>query len=120
MTPSASAINAAAFALFAAQAADLDVIEAAARVEWERDSDLRSFWRGQVVVVLDALEKHKADRRGAVAKTTDAAPIMDVTSPRVCSPSCGAGPAFHCPTCGKHHVTPSLVPGCRHNVRSQP
>lgn len=121
MTPDDGALDAAAFALFAAQAADLDVVEAGARMEWERDAELRTFWHRQVQVVVQSLQESAASRRGAVAMPTEPARIMDVASPPVCSsPSCTAGPAYHCPECGKHHVVPSLVPGCKHNGRSRP
>lgn len=47
--------EAAALALFIEQCADWDLPPAAAEVEWERDPELRKFWRGQVWVVVAAL-----------------------------------------------------------------
>lgn len=57
----ADAVDRGAFALFAAQAETWDILEAAARMEWDADPALRGFWRRQVRIVLEAIGRGVPD-----------------------------------------------------------
>lgn len=53
------AFEEAAVKLFIEQCREWDVIEAAARLEWDKDPDLRAFWRRQVEIVVRTLRETK-------------------------------------------------------------